>query len=170
MQDPAERPKKGGLSNWIGIIFFLVLAFGSQLITPLARMLTQITGVPINPSTLFGIAVVGAFIVPVLVSFVRSALRISQRNDARLPTQLSQPGDNDWLQSPRTPAWPSTPSIPSPPSMPYQPRLDIDIKKLAQPPRFDPVFNPRIVWASLGGAVLFAAFVAGAALLTGALP
>jgi hypothetical protein len=137
--------RKGGKNNWIGIIIFLVIMFGSPLSSFLAGVIRQSTGVTVSPSLLLG----GFVILAVLASFIGSALRglgrINSSSETKLPTvpisppQMSAP--------PRPPVAPPAIRSPGAPQM--------------KQPQFEPIIDPRILVVGIVGLILFGgAFVA----------
>lgn len=163
MQDPSGQSKKRGfnIGNWAGVVIFLMVAFGSQILPPLARLITQITGIPISSGTLLAIVLVGAIVIPMFLSVLRSALRGAQRNDTRLPTDVPPVVRRETITPPPLPPSPPYGRVaPPPPPKLEQYRADSDYtsQRLPNAPQFEPIINPKV----LGFGVLGALFLLGA--------
>jgi hypothetical protein len=147
-----ENNKKRG-TNWssaIGwLIFILVVAGG-----PLLNLLRSTLGGAINlPANLLPILIGGLVLLSMVVSAVR-AMGGSRRNqsDTRLPTSTAPMPP---FAGPATPRMP--PSIPMPQT--YKPAARE--QRLPTAPRFEPIFNPKIVALGVVGVLV----LSGAALL-----
>lgn len=131
-----EQKKKG--TNWIGILIVLLLMAGPQILPPIARFVTQVTGGYINlravgtlPLLLGAIAVIailGGILKAVVGSlqtsserpFSRpsipssSSIQSSQSSLSNLTSTYSDPASTPWASS--SPASPSPYERPAPPS------------------------------------------------------
>jgi hypothetical protein len=148
-----EKKKRGfNIGSLIGWLIF-ILAFAGA---PLLRLLRQVfsgSGVtlPANINTLIPLAVAGLVVLSIAISAVR-AIGSSRRGDDRLPTGTSPPQGG----APMPPfAGPSAPRMP--PAAP-QPRAFMPpnggMSKLPTAPRFEPMFNPRVVVFGIVGLVV----------------
>lgn len=151
-----NKKRRTSWSSAIGwLIFILVVAGG-----PLLNLLRTALGSTINlPSNLLPTLIGGLVALSILVSVVRS-LGGSRRgqNDTQLPTG----------NAPMPPfGGPTTPRMPPSTVVPQAYSPAGRDKRLPSAPRFEPVFNPKLVAIGIVGVLL----LVGAALLIGfALP
>jgi hypothetical protein len=153
-----ENKKKRG-TNWssaIGWLIFILVVAGGPLLNLLRSALGGVISLPAN---LLPILIGGLVVLSMLVSAVR-AIGGSRRNqsDTRLPTG----------NAPMPPfAGPTAPRMPTSVPMPQAYNPAARDQRLPSAPRFEPVFNPKIIALGIVGVLV----LAGAALLIGvALP
>lgn len=188
-----------GLSNWIGIIVFL-LVIGSQFVQPLLHILSQVLGhaaaaqIGISLSSLLPMLIVGLVILSIVVSvlsgLVRALRRLGESSDS--PTGGGLAG----MSSLEMPAWteqpvrmPSAPAQKTPPpgyspSASYQPPalprgINISTRSLTsqpaparpyQKPDFDPLVSGKVILFGIVGIVVLAGGLAVGAWLNSVLP
>ncbi|WP_298815912.1 hypothetical protein [Chloroflexus sp.] len=155
-----EQRRRG--SGWIGWLIFLLFILGPSILPPLARWLSQQTGLQIGTTELF-ITLIVLMVVISIGSSIFGALRRAGEGTGmpRMPeandpfSSSSQQGDVFRLPS-------STPEevfrIPPPP--PEPPRLPTSSTQLPGAPRFDPIIDPRILAFGLIG-LMFIGLVFG---------
>lgn len=128
-----EQKKKG--TNWIGILIVLLLMAGPQILPPIARFVTQVTGGYINlravgmlPLLLGAIAVIAILggILKAVVGALQtsserpfsspssSSIQSSQSSLSNLTSTYSDPASTPWASA--SPASPSPYERPAPPS------------------------------------------------------
>ncbi|MEI7645985.1 MAG: hypothetical protein WCJ55_17080 [Chloroflexales bacterium] len=122
------KRKRSGGNNWVGMVIFLVLAFGSPLARIISSLIFQSIGVTVS-SNVLAIGLVTLIVLAVAVAAIGSALRGTGRINTGSATQLP-PG-------PTTP-----PQIGVPTQFPGS-------------PRFEPVINPRILTIGIVGLIIF---------------
>lgn len=159
-----QQNKRGG-NNWVGFVVFFVLVFGSQIFPPLARWLTQVSGVPISQTMIYGAVVVLGLILPAVVSAISSVRMPGNGGDTRLPTQLGRPIQLDQPPMPaeRLPDWarPNKPTKLDPPptvgQLPNRTQQKLPTGQLPRlgKPQFEPIINPRVLTIGLVGLICF---------------
>ncbi len=160
-----RRTNWGSLIGWL--IFILVIAGG-----PILGMLRRaLSGVVTLPSNLLLLLIGGLVALSILVSVIRALGSANRSSTTRLPTgPTSLPGS---MRLPTTSAPPPSnapmppfggPSGvgPMPPTMPASPRSFTlpqsgAKERLPPPPRFEPIFSPRIVAVGVLGLVALGA-------------
>lgn len=156
MEEQNERSGRRG--NWVGVVIFLLLIIGPQLVRLLNNVAGNISGnIPALNANVFipaliGLVVVAAAVVGVIRSFT-SARR------SRLPTSPTI--------EPRPPMQPPRPS-----SLPTS-RFDLPNSNdynqawMPAPPKFDPIIDPRILGFGIAGLVAFAIIFGALLAITG---
>ncbi|MCG8348579.1 MAG: hypothetical protein MI924_12480, partial [Chloroflexales bacterium] len=88
-----DKRKKSGGSSWIGVIIFLLIIFGSQIVGPLSQFIAQISNnaIIINPRTLLPLLILGLVVVSVISSLARALFNASRKNDTYAPTSMPPP-------------------------------------------------------------------------------
>lgn len=100
MDNTKKQQKKKG-ANWIGWLIFFILVFGPNIIRPVSRVISQVTGGTVNIGVNIIPAIIGIIaVVMVLTSILRAAARYSKRNETTLPTTLSSPSSSSSSSSP----------------------------------------------------------------------
>ncbi|MEI7772502.1 MAG: hypothetical protein WCI67_21110 [Chloroflexales bacterium] len=136
------KRKRGGGNNWIGLVIFLVIAFGSPVANFITGLIFQITGQPVS-SNLLAIGMVALIVLAVAVSVISSVLRSAgggnTGSETTLPTSASPQA--------------SAPPRPSPP--PIMGGVGQQPTQFPGSPRFEPVINPRILAIGAIGLILF---------------
>lgn len=171
--DQKKRPKNS--FDWVGIVVFLVIVFGSQFAAQLSQLIFLATGVRVGSTVLLPIIIVFAVVFPMIVSGLRSLGRSAEGGSSFPP--MSQPP-----MAPPTRVPPANPMAIPPPTAP-QPLLrppaptsnsaslgDMSRQYMPKPPAFEPVINPMVVAWLIGGVVLFGAILFFIALTAGMLP
>jgi Na+-transporting methylmalonyl-CoA/oxaloacetate decarboxylase gamma subunit len=123
-----ERQRKRGGTNWLGLVIFLVIAFGSPVASFISGLIFQTTGVTVGSSGL-AIGMVSLIVLAVAISTISAAVRGAARVNTGSETRV-----------------PSTPTPPPQMGAPTQ---------LPSSPRFEPVINPRILIFGVVGLILF---------------
>lgn len=170
MEDENEQRnrRRGGGSGWIGIVIFLLIAFGSQVVGFLSRFLSQLTGGSLNvaPGTLMLVLIGGLIVLSVLLSVMRAIVGAARSNETRLPTslppqppQLPRAPERSGMAPPRMPEQPRLPPslpasrMPSPPQSPMsspewirsRASSDINMQRMPGAPRFEPIVDPKVL-------------------------
>ncbi|NJN15043.1 MAG: hypothetical protein HC822_01395 [Oscillochloris sp.] len=168
--------------GWLGWVFFLFLIFGAQLVPPIARALSQLTGQPISSGMVFGGFVVLYVILMIAQSVIGGLGRMNQGGDTRLPTNTTVPPRP--MQPPPQRRQPTTISTPPSPEQiraqttarrssgtPGAPSIRTPNSALppSGPPRFEPIIDPRILAFGIIGVVFFGLFLVVAIFLSGAI-
>ncbi len=163
MEHSSERkPKSGNNTNWIGILFFLLLFLGPQIGRILSSIISSITGGTVTLGTNAWPFIIGAFIVVmVVVALGRTIRHVSQRSETRLPTTLSPP-----MRTYQDISRPT--SIPTQPDMLYRPPVppanrsvrslsqglpwdtkyhnsDLSLQELPRTPQFEPIISGKVL-------------------------
>jgi hypothetical protein len=151
-----QRKPRGG-NNWIGLVIFLVVMFGSPLSSFVSGLIFQATGVSVSS----GVLVIGLIVVAVAVSLVGSAVRSAGRFNIGSETRL-----------PSGPT--SAPQMSAPPSRPAQlpPSMSgsgLPPAQLPGGPRYEPVINPRILAIGVAGLLLFGVIFLAILAMSGAI-
>lgn len=156
--DTMEQNKRGS-NNWIGFVIFFVLVLGSRIFPPLASWLTQVSGVPISSTMIYGVVVVLGLILPVVVSAISSVRLPGGGGDTRLPTQPGSPIKLDQPPMPveRLPDWARPNEVKQlgpPPSVSPLPSWTQPKLPMGQP-QFEPIINPRVLTIGVIGLICF---------------
>ncbi|WP_322496263.1 hypothetical protein [Chloroflexus sp.] len=145
-----EQRRRG--SGWIGWLVFLLFILGPSILPPLARWLTQQTGVPIGTTELF----IALIVLMVVISVIFGALRQSSEGGGR----PSMPEENDPFSIPsaqgevfRLPSANPDEVFRMPPPPPEPPRMPASSTNLPGAPRFEPIIDPRILTIGIIGVV-----------------
>ncbi len=156
-----RKEKQSGWRSAIGWIVFILLFAGRPLLQFIQGALG---GAAALPSNLLPIAAGALVLLVVMVSVVRALAGGSRGGDVRLPTGTSpapplnapMPPFGGEARLPRPP--PIAPSRDLAPRLGAQPRV-------SQAPRFDPLFNPTLLFVGILGLIV----LGGAALVVFAL-
>lgn len=140
--------KRGGSNNWIGIVVFLTVMFGSTIARSLSNIIFQATGMRIDSNILFIGLIVLAVLISSFSSIIRKADQVNQGTETKLPT---------------------TPSMPPPTSMSEQRPPVMPSESLPGSPRFEPVVDPRILIFGIFGIVFFGVIFLFILAMTGAI-
>jgi hypothetical protein len=127
-------------SGWLGWLIFLFLIFGTRFLPPVANWLSQVTGLSITPPLLIAAVVGLGVVVSVVSSIVQTVNQSRSANDTRLPTGIPS--------SPPPPMNPPPSTRLPPPNMSSGSsvrRSGMGQQQLPDPPRFEPIINPRIL-------------------------
>lgn len=172
MEQSSEQNPKSGNTNWIGILFFLLLLLGPQIGRILSPIISSITGGTVTLGTNVWPLIIGAFVVAlVVVALGRTVRYISQRSEARLPTTLSPPMPTYHDTAPST-STPTRPDIlyrpPVPPDdrsvwslsqdLPWDTKdhsSDISPQDLPRTPQFEPIISGKVLAFGLVGLLAF---------------
>lgn len=148
-----EQRRRG--SGWIGWLVFLLFILGPSILPPLARWLTQQTGIPIGTTELF-IALIVLMVVISVGSSIFGALRRSSEGGGG----PSMPEANDPFNFPsaqgevvRLPSSNPDEVFRTPPPPPEPPRMPASSTNLPGAPRFEPIIDPRILTIGIIGVV-----------------
>ncbi len=147
-----RRTNWGSLIGWL--IFILVIAGG-----PILGMLRRaLSGVVTLPSNLLPLLIGGLVALSILVSVIRALGSANRSSTTRLPTTSAPPPSN----APMPPFGGPSGVGPMPPTMPASPRSFTlpqsgAKERLPPPPRFEPIFSPRIVAVGVLGLVALGA-------------
>ncbi len=133
MMEPKRKRSDG--RNWISLVIFLVIAFGSPVSKFITSLIFQTTGQPVSSSTL-AIGLVSLIVLAVAVSVISSVVRGVGRINTGSETQL-----------------PSGP-MPAPPPM-NAGGTDQSTSQFPGSPRFEPMINPRILAFGIIGLIFF---------------
>lgn len=128
-----KKPKRPGWSQAIGWLIFLLAVAGGPIINTLRRLLAGSVSLP-SSGNLLPLLIGGLVLLSVVVSLVGAAARAGSRGETRLPTGVPP---SSTLPPMRLPSAPKLPGGSQQPST----------------PRFDPIFNPRIVAFGIVGLV-----------------
>ncbi|GIV91154.1 MAG: hypothetical protein KatS3mg055_3672 [Chloroflexus sp.] len=142
-------------SGWIGWLVFLLFILGPSILPPLARWLSQQTGLVIGTTDLF-IALIVLMVVISIGSSIFGALRRSSEdtNTTRLPE--NQPFDMPSAQGEvvRQPTTKPEDVFHTPPPPPEPPRMPASSANLPGAPRFEPIIDPRILTIGMIGIIV----------------
>lgn len=165
-----RKNRQNNSGNWVGFLIFFILVFGSQIFPPLARWLTQLTGMPISAGMLYVGAVILGLLLPMLVGAIGTAAR-SQGNDGgfggnagapptmptttRLP-QAPLPAEQlpDWIRSNKSIPPGTPPQVGKLPDW-MQPNLPSGQPPRIGKPKFEPIIEPRVLALGLLGLLFF---------------
>lgn len=140
------KRKRSSGNNWIGMVIFLVIAFGSPVSKFITSLIFQTTGQSVS-SNFLAIGMVTLIVLAVAVSAIGAAVRgtgqINTGSDTRLPSGSPPP-------PPPMSAGQPTSSFPG-------------------SPRFEPVINPRILVVGIVGLILFGGIFLATLAISGAL-
>ena len=154
-QQEPEAPRRRSGINWLGIIAFIVIAFGRRILSFVQWLFAG--GSSLLPGSFDLALVLGGGAVVALVVATLVTVRASRRNDTRGPTPPSTPEPR-----PNAPMPPfGGPSLPTTPTYRTRTVAALPSPADAQPtaPRFEPIINPKVALASgllallAGGAV-----------------
>ncbi len=173
MEHPSEgNPKSGNNTNWIGILFFLLLFLGPQIGRILSSIISSITGGTVTLGITPLPFIIGAFIVAMVVMALGRTIRsISQRSETRLPTTLSPP-IRTYRDTSRPISTPTQPDIlyrpPVPPAdrsvrslsqgLPWDTKdhsSDLSLQELPRTPQFEPIISGKVLAYGLIGLLAF---------------
>jgi hypothetical protein len=150
-----QRKRSGG-NNWIGLVIFLVVMFGSPVSSFVSSLILQTTGVSVSS----GVLVIGLIVLAVAVSIISSAVRglgrLTTGNETQLPT------------GPTPPPQMSAPSRPAqlPPSMSG---AGLPPAQIPGSPRFEPVINPRLLAIGIVGILVIGGVFLAVLAISGAI-
>ncbi|MEI6775678.1 MAG: hypothetical protein WCK70_02130 [Chloroflexales bacterium] len=140
------KRKRSSGNNWIGMVIFLVIAFGSPVSKFITSLIFQTTGQLVS-SNILAIGMVTLIVLAVAVSAIGAAVRgtgnINTGSDTRLPSGLPTPPPTMSAGQPTSP-FPGS-------------------------PRFEPMINPRILAVGIIGLVLFGGIFLAILSISGAL-
>lgn len=185
MQDQSrpKQKKRNPLSNWIGILIFLALIFGSQISRVLSNVLGQVFGVVVPANTLLFVLIGGLIAFSVLTSIINTAVNAGKPKETSLPTSAAPPAP----PRPNPPPASSASSVSSPPRPVRPPSLqpppnatqwssratsDITTSSSPQikPPGFEPIISPKVLAFGILGLLLLGGVFAAAFVLSAGLP
>ncbi|RRR71657.1 MAG: hypothetical protein EI684_11300 [Candidatus Viridilinea halotolerans] len=151
----SRRNKSGNASSWLGWLIFFLLIFGSNFLPPIARWLTQQTGVSVTPSAIIAGVIGLSVLVSVATTLFQAVNRGREANETRLPTSLPTSIPTNTTVPP--PLAPSTSMrLPSATMGEAQIRQRaLGEQKLPPPPQFEPIINPRVFALGLVGLLFF---------------
>jgi len=151
------QPKRKNDNRWIGWLIFFFVMFGSRFLPPLTNWLVQVTGLAVSPALLIA-AVIG---LGVIANVVYSVVQANTKG--RASTQMSLPEPSLPFPRPSAPPMSTASNSSAVPRM----RLPPDEAQPPNPPRFEPIINPRVLTFGLiglvvcGGCFLLALLLAG---------
>lgn len=159
-QEPEAPPRRSGI-NWLGIVAFIVIAFGRRILSFVQWLFAG--GSSLLPGNFDLTLVLGGGAVVALLVATLVTVRASRRGDTRGPTLPSTPTPR--ANAPMPPF--GGPALPTTPTYRTRPVAVPPSLAGSQPtaPRFEPIINPRVALASgllallAGGAVAVLLFV-----------
>lgn len=156
MEEQNERSGRRG--NWVGVVIFLLLIIGPQLV----RLLNNVAGnisasIPaLNANVLIPALVALVVVVTAVVGVIRS---FTSARRSRLPSPPTI--------EPRPPMQPPRPSALPTSRFDRSNGSDYDPAYMPTPPKFDPIIDPRILGFGIAGLVAFAIVFGALLAITG---
>lgn len=176
MQNPRERDaKRRGSASWIGLLIFLLLVLGPQIINAVSRVVSQITGggVTVGPN-IIPVIIGGLILLSVLVAVVRSVAGVGGRGDTRLPTSDSVRTSSMRTELPKAPPSPYRSSASQSSTLrkvQQGARIESDYTSQHLPgaPQFEPIISGKVLALGILG-LMVVALIFGAAFVLSTMP
>ncbi len=173
MEDNTRQKKRQNSgSSWIGIVIFLLVAFGSPIISFLSQLISQLSNgaVTLPTGILLPLLIFGLVILSAVISAVRAIGGMARRNETQLPTSPMPPPPSSSNRPLSPPAPPRAVPLPGRDTPTWIDTSANDIGQLPHSPQFEPIINPKVLGFGILGVVLLLGAMGLAAFFSGMIP